>query len=295
MQSDTMPALFASPTLTRLPGREKDRPMRTLGIAALALLTCQPVAAQVIEGRTLDATHRGFIASVLIMLRNPAGDSVGAALSDREGNFRIVAPEAGSYSLATQRLGYADVKTSDISVRNGEEVTVEVLLGADPVQLAPLTVTSRRGGESGLVATHRRRADWIQRTGIGKVITRSEIEARPRPFVTDYLYTVSGLRVVGTGANARVVMRGCAPSVFVDGVRSPGLSVNTMSPDALEGIEIYRSVSEIPAELRGIGNCGAIAMWTRPGERNPGKWTLFQKIFAAAGGAALTVLLITQF
>jgi hypothetical protein len=269
--------------------------MRTLGIAALAWLACQPLAAQVIEGRTLDATHRGFIPAVLVTLRSSSGDSAGAALSDPQGRFRIVAPGSGSYSLTTERLGYADVATSDISLRVGEEVTVEVLLGTDPVELEPLTITSRRGGESALVATHRRRTDWIQRTGIGKVITRSEIEARPRPFVTDYLWTVSGLRVVGSGANARVVMRGCAPTVFVDGVRSPGLSVNTMSPDALEGIEIYRSVSEIPPELRGTGHCGAIAMWTRPGERNPGKWTLFQTIFAAAGGAALTVLLLTQF
>jgi hypothetical protein len=259
------------------------------------LVAGSPAASQVIEGRTLDAGHRGFVSAVIVTLRTVAGDSAGASLSDGEGRFRIEAPRGGTYDLVAQRLGYSDVQTDTFAVRYGEEITVEVLLGADPVELDPLTVTSRRGGEGGLIATHRRRADWIERTGFGRVISRRELEATPRPFVTDYLYTVAGLRVLGTGPDAQVMMRGCTPTVYVDGVRSAGMPINVVNPDALEGIEIYRSNAEIPAEMRTNGSCGAIAMWTRPGEPTTGRWTLFQKIFTAAGGTALLLLLLTQF
>jgi hypothetical protein len=275
--------------------REKDRSMRIPTIATLSLMLCQPLAGQVIQGRTVDAESRAWVPATLVTLLTEAGDSVTAIVSDGAGLFSVTVPAPGRYMLRAERLGYSDVVTAVIPVAAGEQVTVEVLLGADPVALDPLVVTSRRGSERGAMGAHRRRADWIQRTGIGKVITREELDRQPRPYVSDYLYTVSGMRVVGSGLDARVVMRGCSPQIFVDGVRSPGLGINAVSPDAIEGIEIYRSLSEIPPELRGVGNCGAIALFTRTGEPTHGKWTLLQKIMAGTGGAVLGVLLITQF
>jgi hypothetical protein len=40
--------------------------------------------------------------------------------------------------------------------------------------------------------------------------------------------------------------------------------------DMLEGVEVYRGPSELPAELYGTnfrGACGAVALWTRRGPR----------------------------
>jgi hypothetical protein len=50
-------------------------------------------------------------------------------------------------------------------------------------------------------------------------------------------------------------------------------------------VEIYRSRSELPADLRG---CGAIVLWTREGEPTRGGFWRF----ILAGGAALGVLLV---
>lgn len=270
--------------------------MRAIAIVSALLLVSAPLHAQIVQGRTLDASNRAWVPAAVVTLRSLAGDSVGVAITNAEAAFRIPAPRAGRYVLHASRIGFADVVTTEFAVRAGEHVTVEVLLGTDPVELSPLNVTSRRYGEAGLVGAHRRRAAWIERTGIGRVITRAEIEASPRAYVTDYLYGVSGVQVVGNGSDARIRMRGCTPSVFVDGVRAQGMSVNAVTPDAIEGIEVYRSVSEVPPELRGgSSSCGAVALWTRVGERTPGKWTLLQKIFAVAGGTALGVLMVTQF
>lgn len=269
--------------------------MRTFLIAICMLLWWQPVHGQVIQGRTMDAASKAWVPATLVTLITEAGDSVNAVLSDGSGSFTLPAPAPGGYRLRAQRIGYADLLTSVLSVDDGEQITVEVLLGADPVSLDPLTVTSRRGGERGLIGAHRRRADWIQRTGIGRVITRADIAKQPRPYVSDYLFMVSGMRVEGSGLDARIRVRGCSPQIFVDGVRAPGLSVNAVSPDALEGIEVYRSMSEIPPEMRTVGNCGAIALFTRTGEPTTGQWTLLQKIFAGAGATVLAALLVTQF
>lgn len=269
--------------------------MRTSLIVLCLALASAPGAGQVIQGRTMDAGSRAWVPATLLTLLTESGDSLLSTLSDESGEFELLAPDAGPYRLRAQRIGYSDVTTSVVTVKDGESVTVEVLLGADPVSLDPLNVTSRRFGGRGLIGAHRRRADWIQRTGIGRVITRADLDRQVRPYVTDYLYTISGMRVVGAGHDAQVRIRGCSPQIFVDGIRTPGLSVNAMSPDALEGIEIYRSVGEMPPELRNVGGCGAIAMYTRQGEPTTGKWTLLQKIFAGAGVTALATLLFTQF
>lgn len=269
--------------------------MRTSLIAVCVLLGWQPLNGQVIQGRTMDAASKAWVPATLITLIAETGDSVNAVLSDGSGSFTVLAPVPGPYRLRAQRIGYTDLLTSVVTVGPGEQVTVEVLLGADPVALDPLTVTSRRGGERGVIGAHRRRADWIQRTGIGRVITRAELAKQPRPYVSDYLFMVSGMRVEGSGLDARIRVRGCSPQIFVDGVRAPGMSVNAVSPDALEGIEIYRSMSEIPPEMRTVGNCGAIALFTRVGEPTTGRWTLLQKIFAGAGATVLAALLVTQF
>lgn len=267
-------------------------------IAMILLVVCaaaRPLAAQVIQGRTLDAETRAWVPAVLVTLLSESGDSLESAVGDERGLFRLEAPFSGTYRLRAQRLGYADVTTAEMRIEGGEQVTVEVLLGADPVELEPLTVTSRRFGERGALGAHKRRADWIQKTGIGKVITRADIDRQPRANVSDYLYTVPGMRVLGAGFDARVVMRNCSPQIFLDGVRAPGLGINAVSPHSIEGIEIYRSMSEIPPELRTTGSCGAIALFTRHGEITRGRWTLLQKLFAGAGATLLTVLLVSQF
>jgi hypothetical protein len=149
--------------------------MRPASIAVFAGLLAWPAAAQVVTGRTLDSATREIVPATLISLLNIAGDSLHAMLSDGDGLFRLSVPGAGSYALRAQRLGYADLTTTQFLVRPDEIVTVEVLLGADPIDLEPLAVVGRRSG-SGLIAGHRRRADWIDRTGIGKVITRKEFD-----------------------------------------------------------------------------------------------------------------------
>jgi hypothetical protein len=52
--------------------------------------------------------------------------------------------------------------------------------------------------------------------------------------------------------------------VFVDGVMMPQpFDVNTVSPQSIRGIELYRGPATTPAELRSTKTvCGTLAIWT---------------------------------
>jgi hypothetical protein len=59
----------------------------------------------------------------------------------------------------------------------------------------------------------------------------------------------------------------CTVALYVDGNPYPNGSVDDFPPGSLEGIEVYRSASEIPAEFRTRDSmCGLIALWTRDPE-----------------------------
>ena len=74
-------------------------------------------------------------------------------------------------------------------------------------------------------------------------------------------------------------MSNCATQIFVDGFllnRRTGSSRgappidfridDVVSPSSIEGIEVYRGLSTVPAEfLNPDAECGVIAIWTRRG------------------------------
>jgi hypothetical protein len=107
--------------------------------------------------------------------------------------------------------------------------------------------------------------------------------------VGDFLQTVPGLQVGDPSSASSVMMsrsqamvtatkmtgaQSCELAWFMDGHRMdrPGESdsmaerLTSISLDNVAGIEIFRGLSEIPAEFADPDvRCGAIALWTRVG------------------------------
>lgn len=75
------------------------------------------------------------------------------------------------------------------------------------------------------------------------------------------------------GGSARILVRSrrggyCEPDYFMDGLRVDALDVLTIPASDLEGIEICRGVSEVPAAFQRSTNaleCGVILAWIRRG------------------------------
>ncbi|HEY3286943.1 MAG TPA: Plug domain-containing protein [Gemmatimonadaceae bacterium] len=136
---------------------------------------------------------------------------------------------------------------------------------------------------AGQDSTVRLREFWVRRSiGIGVFITRAEIERRHPQSSLDIFRGVIGIQVVTStqGATRLVTTRRAATPVrlrktpgaecplqfYVDGhfLSSDIFSIDDLTPDAIEAVEIFRGPSEVPTQFRQTDvDCGLVVIWTR--------------------------------
>ncbi len=111
--------------------------------------------------------------------------------------------------------------------------------------------------------------------GGGYFITRDDIRRRAPVVVSDMMRGIPAVRVVPTDGmrNAIVMARGvggaglgCRPTLFLNGMRiAPGdddVDLDTfVRPNEIEGIAIYPSAAQTPAEYQSRHACGTIVIW----------------------------------
>jgi hypothetical protein len=143
-----------------------------------------------------------------------------------------------------------------------------------------------------------------RRQGVGHFMDRSQLEKWTSRRTSEMLETVGGLKVQSGGSkgwvmNGRVSASSCTfcrpasitdiidPADFAAGARPacymdvyvdaslafqfgltppmPLFDVNSIAPEAIEGIEVYSSAAQLPAKYnRSMGSgCGALLIWTR--------------------------------
>ena len=190
------------------------------------------------------------------------------AISDDSGRFHLVTGTAGERTLVARRIGFAPGSTR-VALAFDRTVTAELVLRAAPATLDDYVVEADPlRGKMGPFNKRRAR-------GVGTFITRSQIEAKQAGSVSELLRYVTGVGVdpqmagvpqpihmQRTGPASRQAQ--CAVQLYVDGNPYPNGSVDDFEPDVLEGIEVYRSASEVPADFRTRdATCGVIALWTR--------------------------------
>jgi hypothetical protein len=167
--------------------------------------------------------------------------------------------------VLVRRIGYAPLlRLFRVEVPE-ERGSVAGVMEPNPVALPAVGVEADRI----TLAFGRMRDFWRRRAkGLGRFVTRAEIEQRHAIHVSDLLQGIPGLQVTRRGATTLLQStRGvpyCTPAVWVD--RSPlDLDLDaSVNPDEVEGIEVYLGAGEAPAEYSGAGNaCGAIVVWTR--------------------------------
>jgi TonB family protein len=223
---------------------------------------------------------------LLTPARGPSGGAVVArrVFTDEEGRFRVNGLPNGRATVAVRRIGYRPT-TRDLEIPAAQALA----LALDPVPqgLSTVVVKDRRVRYTGWAAPFYQRRD----RGMGRYVTREDLDRRNAMRTTDVLRAVPGLAINSTMRGSVIRIRGsrCDPLVWLDG--TPALSgyfdVDNLQPNTLEGIEVYSGVSTVPVELRGPRgeeSCGVIALWTRvpePRRRGP------KKVFTADDLAAL--------
>ncbi len=249
----------------------------------LGLVT--PASPQVeIVGRIIDDFTEMPLDQAEVTLLARDGSILERVRTSETGTFEFEVQNVKAVRIAARRFGYRSNTTPILYFDHREFFQVEVRLDPEAILLAPLEVIAwSEVPENALQEGFFRRVE----NGFGTYITREEVEARNPVFVSDLLRDLPGVQVTGSGSGLRPVVRmarsagkNCMTQIFVDGFLINGRMLTAdgslapsdfriddmVSPQSIEGIEIYRGLSTVPAEfLNPDADCGVIAIWTRRG------------------------------
>lgn len=240
-----------------------------------ALVAAGPLAAQVIRGTVRDAAGNQPVPEAQVQALDARDRVVARARSGADGWFEIEIEEPGEYRLRAQRVGYQPTTSGPIAVEWAEVVDVDLRVSNAPLAVEAITVNARRAPPR-VPALDRNGFYDRQRVGLGRFVSRTDIErAMPRE-LSDVLRRLPGIRVIPGrfGKNYVAMTRGggaCAPKVFLDGAPMQGTGPidDLIEPLHVEAVEVYRGASEIPAQFGGATSaCGVIVIWTRTGGSN---------------------------
>ena len=193
------------------------------------------------------------------------------AATNDSGTYHIARIGIGAMKLIARRVGYAP-DTVSVVVVAGEAAHADFVM-VTSVHTLPeeVVVADQTRGKMG--PFNRRKA-----RGVGAFVTRAEIEKRQPGSVSELLRYLPGVAVTQKMAGEpqpvhmqrsvhSSVQSSCVVQLYVDGHPYPNGNVDDFSPTLIEGVEVYRSASEIPADFRTRdATCGLIALWTRDPE-----------------------------
>lgn len=217
-------------------------------------------------GLVIDGATNAPIAGASVLLENydsPPLLIIGRSSSD-DGAFAMTVPACEAGVLRVERLGYEDT-SSDLDLDGPGNYSVTLRLVRRPMELAPLEVLVRRSARLESTGFYARKA-WVESTGqdLADFYDPEEVSERRLANVPEYV----------RWSRIRFVYGGCEPSVYVDGrlirhrprMNYWNLVDQQVSPNEVEGMEIYRSISTaVPVEFRDEVSmlCGAVLVWTK--------------------------------
>lgn len=219
--------------------------------------------------------------SITVVVRDSSGVGIagaelmvaGSALrgeSDLDGTIKLTSVSYGPTTVRVRRLGFAPA-TVPIVVEPGATKAVTVVLARVPQHLAPILVNAASHPiYTGPLAGFYQRRD----RGIGRFLTRAEIEREDPMATTDLFRRIPGVRITSSRmARNAIRFRGsnCPPNVYIDGAPLGPIEFDfdALDPRSVEGLEIYSGPATVPPQFmqaRGGETCGVIVVWSRSGE-----------------------------
>lgn len=243
-----------------------------------------------ITGSVLTRAGRAPIEGVSVTLSDSLGRPITSAMTNAEGTFQIPHPGSGQqFSLLAEHIGFSDAR-GEVGFGSRDELRVELLMDTRAIELEPIVVVERRRDYLAEMGYYLRKD-----RGLGKFYERDVIERYRPSLLTDVLRRTPGVQIKGFGRSGDVEMTSakraggfegsafyadaegtgglkCLPGVFLDGalIRPGGDPEGTytplneiVQPEAIEAIEVYRRISEVPPRYAGQhASCGVIAIWT---------------------------------
>lgn len=231
------------------------------GLLALGTLAA-PLPAQVVRGTVVGLADGRPVAAATMLVSRVGRGVNHRSVTDSAGAFKLRPYPRGEYQLSVERNGTRVDVGPPLGVMREDTFTVVVSVPREGSARPELTIVSdTRSPRLEAVGFYRRSA-----SGAGAQIGPALIHAR------NWLTTGSLLSHprVRAQAGLRTPFRGAwgtCRTLFVDGQRY-GLAyrdvIDRVTPDEIEGIEIYPAYWATPAEFATQGShCGAILIWLR--------------------------------
>lgn len=191
--------------------------------------------------------------------------------STDSGSFEIAGLTPGRTHITVRRLGFVPVEF-DLVLRPGVIKPIIVTMVAAPGRLAAVAVeTSSPEDTDSMRAARFKATGFFDRMAIhrGYFIPPREVDNRRPAFVSDLLYGVPGVRMLGTPHSASVrylsTTGQCRLRIYLDGQPAPDGDDFIPGSD-IKAVEIYTSLAEVPGSFMPSplkGYCGSIVVWTR--------------------------------
>ena len=163
--------------------------LRTLG-AGVALLCAIPAVSlhsQTMRGTVKDGNNGVPIADASVVLMDSDGKIQRGTLTEPDGTFILVAPDEGLYTLRVGAASYAVQNTPPLSVLEGEDAQVNILLRSEDLPSGPPPGFAQRMAR-----------------GEGQFITREQIDQSPGDRFTDIFQFTPAVAVVPMPTGSRM-------------------------------------------------------------------------------------------
>ena len=239
-------------------------PIVRFGVACLVgVLAAAPPYARaqtIVRGVVVDSSGKPISEAALAIIAIHQ-----ATRTDDQGHFALPSVPKGDVEISVRRIGYEPLLVRFV-VSGGPADSIRVVLAELPEVLDAVRVSAAE--------RHRRQRieDFYFRRarGLGTYFTREEILNRRASVPSDVLRTAKGIRVVRTSGGNGIRFNSatnarCIPMIWVDGQRAPGMEIDEISLNDIEGIELYNGPATTPAEFwqANTAQCGTIVVWTR--------------------------------
>lgn len=248
-------------------------------------ITVSGASGQVVRGRVTDRVFGLPLQHASVFLLAPDGAQVLAALTDRDGHYRLHAPAPGRYGLLVEHFGYRAHLHAALPMAAGDSLQVDLALDADPFVLDPLRVEAQRKAlESGRAAFA-----WRCALGLGYCFDPDSLQRMGPRFPSDVIRLgVPEMLVTYTAPFSptfRPVNHWPCVRIFRDHLVEPisGEAFEAIGVGNIAAIEVYLSFAKTPLDLRSglrapllwsdteeamAGRqaaypCGVIVVWTK--------------------------------
>ena len=264
-------------------------PVQSLFFCALLLAVPQLLAAQggIIRGTIVEAGTGRPVSDATVELVDGVS-RLAIVMTDSTGAFTLQTASGRDAVLAVSRIGFTTHRRG-IRLLGRVDNIGSIQLAPSAVKLDPIDVPL----ESGVLEDRLKAYMHRRQLGAGYFLNEDRLKTATGAPLSQLLRMVPGIEVTnratafgplvftngnqiqnqlspfrpqGSTPNSQRQIGPCPMQLYIDGrhFSTQDMGIDIILPEDLIGVEIFRSVAELPAEFGGIhARCGVVSVWTR--------------------------------